>query len=140
SHCDPQILEVDPDNALLCRHNRRRLEAEAIRDRILAVSGELDLQPGQGSAIQHLDILVNKAGNLHVPSNHRSVYLCMLRNSDPPELAAFDLPDTTVPVGARNITTLPSQALFLLNSPLLVEQSRRFAERALAQEDMDSEA
>ena len=72
----------------------------------------------------------NLAGNLHQPSKHRSVYLCYLRNSPPPELAAFDLPDFTVVTGQRDVTTLPTQALYLLNSPFVVEQSRAFRRAA----------
>ncbi|MEO6785726.1 MAG: DUF1553 domain-containing protein, partial [Chthoniobacteraceae bacterium] len=94
-------------------------------------SGELDLSPGQGSLIQHQDLLINEVGDLHQPSRHRSVYLLMLRNSMPPELTAFNLPDGTTVAGRRDITTLPTQALYLLNSPFLVEQSGRLAARVL---------
>ncbi|HAW26746.1 MAG TPA: hypothetical protein DCY03_01310, partial [Planctomycetaceae bacterium] len=68
---------------------------------------------------------------LHLPSNHRSIYLCMLRHSEPAQLAAFDLPDSTKPVGQRNETTLPTQSLFLLNSDFLIEQSQAFARDVL---------
>ncbi len=128
---DEKANRIDPDNTLLWRHNRRRLDAESLRDSVLAVSGKLDLQPPLGSAIADQDLLVNKAGNLHRPSVHRSVYLCMLRNSDPPELAAFDLPDPTKPVGSRTLTTLPTQSLFLMNSPFIVDQSSAFAKAVL---------
>lgn len=129
---------MDPDNALLWRHSRRRLDAESLRDSVLLVSGKLDLAPAEGSDVAHLDVLVNKAGNLHRPSVHRSVFLCRLRNSDPPDLAAFDLPDSTKPVGQRPVTTLPSQSLFLMNSAFMVEQSGHFA--ALLGGDVSSEA
>lgn len=132
SFCDGQILEADPENRLLCRHNRRRLDAESLRDSILAASGQLNREPALGSAIANVDELVNKAGNLHLHHNHRSIYLCMLRHSDPPELSAFDLPDSTKPVGKRNETTLPTQSLFLLNSPFLVEQADWFAQDVLS--------
>ena len=131
SHAPPPLLKADPDNELLCRHSRRRLDAEALRDSVLVASGQLDRQPGQGSLIQHLDVLINKLGSLHRPSPHRSVYLCLLRNSLPPELLAFNLPDGLRVTGKRDATTLPSQSLFLLNSPFLVEQSRRLAARVL---------
>ncbi len=132
SECDERTRDADPDNTLLARHERRRLDAEALRDTMLAASGELDLQPGQGSLIQHQELLINEMGNLHRPSRHRSVYLLMVRNSMPPELTAFNLPDGTAVTGQRDITTLPTQALYLLNSGFLVEQSQRFAERLLA--------
>ncbi len=136
--CDvPQTtIDADPQNLLLTRHQRRRLDAEALRDGMLAVSGQLDLAPAKGSIIRHRDILINLAGNLHQPSHHRSVYLCYLRNSPPPELAAFDIPDFRKPVGRRDVSTVPGQALHLFNSPFVVEQSRRLA-RALAVESSD---
>ncbi len=131
SWCDDDVHRADPANRLYARHLRRRLDAESLRDSVLQVSGALDRRPGQGSAVAHLDVLVNKHDSLHRPSPHRSIYLCMLRNSPPPDLAAFDLPDGRRPQGSRGETTLPTQALFLLNNPLLVESSRRFAARLL---------
>lgn len=128
SNCDSRTKKQDPDNNWLARHNRRRLDAESFRDSILAASGELDPQPGVGSDVQHLDILVNKVGDtLHQPSNHRSIYLCMLRNSPPPDLAAFDLPDALEVKGKRDVTLLPTQSLYLLNSPFLVQQATKLA-------------
>jgi hypothetical protein len=94
---------------------------------MLRVSGELDLRPGDGSIVRHRDILVNLAGNLHQPSKHRSVYLCYLRSSPPPELAAFNLPDFTSVTGRRDTTTVPAQALYLYNSPFVAEQADFFA-------------
>ena len=132
SEAAPRIVKADPDNELLARHARRRLDAESLRDSILAASGQLDRQPGQGSLIQHMDVLINKLGSLHRPSNHRSVYLCLLRNSLPPELLPFNMPDGTGVTGRRDVTTLPAQSLFLLNSPFLVEQARHLAARVLA--------
>ena len=123
----------DPQDLLWARHPCRRLDAEALRDSMLQVSGELDLQPAVGSIIRHRDILVNLAGNLHQPSRHRSVYLCYLRSSPPPELAAFDLPDFTGVLGKRNVSTVPSQALHLFNSPFVLEQARTLARQALSQ-------
>jgi hypothetical protein len=124
SHGSPSLYDADTENLLLARHQRRRLDAEALRDSILAASGRLDLSVSNGSIIQHRDILVNLAGNLHQPSNLRSIYLCYLRSSPPPELAAFDLPGFTTVTGKRNTSTVPSQSLHLLNSPYVIEQSR----------------
>ncbi|WP_299462435.1 PSD1 and planctomycete cytochrome C domain-containing protein [uncultured Gimesia sp.] len=137
SFCDEQILEADPENRLLCRHNRRRLDAESLRDSILAASGQLNREPGLGSPIANVDELVNKAGNLHLPDQHRSIYLCLLRHSEPPELSAFDLPDSTKPVGKRNETTLPTQSLFLINNTFLIEQSQSFAKDILSNPKRD---
>ena len=99
---------------------------------MLAASGELDLTPPAGSIIRHRDILVNLAGNLHEPSNHRSVYLCYLRSSPPPALAAFDLPDFTEPVGRRDESTAPGHALHLFNNDVVVRLADRFARRLVA--------
>ena len=107
---------------------RRRLDAEAFRDSVLRVSGQLNPEPAQGSLIQHRDILVNLAGNLHEPSVHRSVYLCYLRSSLPPELTPFDLPDFTSTVGQRAQSTIPAQGLFLLNNPFMHRQSAALSE------------
>jgi len=127
SMADEAAIRIDPENFWLARHSRRRLDAESLRDSVLAVSGRLNLKPAGGSLVRHRDILVNLAGNLHEPSDHRSVYLCYLRNSPPPSLAAFDLPDFIGVTGKRETSTIPGQALFLFNSPFVVEQSEHFA-------------
>jgi hypothetical protein len=103
------------------------LSAEALRDAMLHASGQLDRSPGDGSLVGHRDILVNLAGSLHQPSRRRSVYLCYLRSSPPPELAPFDLPEFTSVTGRRDISTVPGQALHLYNSPFVVEQAEQFA-------------
>ena len=95
---------------------------------MLVASGDFNPQPGQGSLIQHRDLLINELGNLHQPSNHRSIYLLMLRNSMPPELTPFNLPDGASVAGKRDVTTLPTQSLYLLNNTFIVDQSKRFAD------------
>ncbi len=127
SDADPKLINADPQNLLFARHNLRRLDAESLRDSMLQASGQLDVRPGEGSLVQHRDILVNLAGNLHQPSNQRSVYLCYLRSSPPPELAAFDLPDFTAVTGKRDVSTVTGHALHLYNSPFVVEQATYFA-------------
>ena len=139
SSATEELLAKDSTNSLLTRHNRRRLDAESIRDAMLAASGQLDLQPADGSLIRHRDILVNLAGNLHEPSSKRSVYLCYLRSAPPPELAAFDLPDFISVTGKRNLSTIPGQALHLFNSPFVLNQATRLAERLADSSDDKSE-
>jgi hypothetical protein len=157
SNADAKLIEADQQNRLLTRHARRRLEAEMLRDAMLQTSGQLNLEPGVGSLVGHRDILINLAGNLHQPSRHRSIYLCYLRSSPPPELAAFDLPDFTSSVSQREASTVPNQALHLFNNPFVIEQSEQLArlvmnetdslkarirlvwERALGREPSDSE-
>ncbi len=127
SQGDETTLAADPENRWLSRHLRRRLDAESLRDAMLSVTGQLDPAPADGSAVRHFDVLVNHAGNLHEASDHRSIYLCQLRNSPPPELAAFDLPAALNVTGKRDQTVLPTQALFLLNSEFATAQANHFA-------------
>lgn len=131
SNASPSLMEEDTENLMLTRHLRRRMDAEAIRDSMLAASGELDLAPASGSIVQHRDILVNLAGSLHQPSRHRSVYLCYLRSSPPPELAPFNLPEFTQVIGQRETTMISSQSLHLMNSPFVIRQSELLAWRTL---------
>jgi hypothetical protein len=135
SQHDADSLKSDPDNRWLTRHARQRLDAESLRDSILQVTGMLDHSPQPGSAIEEVDALINwppgEATNLHRESNHRSIYLCMLRHAPPPELVAFDLPDAVGIAGQRDVTTLPTQTLFLLNSEFVVSQSEIYARQLL---------
>jgi len=116
-------------SSLFAVHQRRRLDAETIRDAMLSATGALNPQPTTGSLIQHRDVLINELPPLHQPSTHRSVYLLMLRNSMPPELTPFNLPDATAITGKRDSSTLATQSLYLLNNNFLVAQSRHFANR-----------
>ncbi|MDG2400134.1 MAG: DUF1549 domain-containing protein [Akkermansiaceae bacterium] len=130
-----ELLKADPDNILMARHSRRRLDAESLRDRMLQASGRLNLSPPAGSAIDDVDILLNwpagEAKYLHEASTHRSIYLCMLRDSPPPELSAFDLPDGIKVAGKRDLSTAPNQALYLFNNLFVIEQARVLAESLL---------
>lgn len=139
SDASEDLIKIDGENLLLARHQRRRLDAESLRDAMLTVSGQLNLDPADGSIIRHRDILVNLAGNLHQPSNHRSVYLCYLRSSLPPELAAFDVPDFTAVTGQRDVSTIPGQALHLFNNPFVIEQAEHFARSVTNGANDDSE-
>ena len=135
SACDSGLAASDPDNELLARHSRRRLDAESVRDSVLAASGELNLERPVGSDVHRIDQLINwppgEATNLHKPGKYRSVYLCMLRHDPPKELVAFDLPDGVVEAGQRAETNSPTQSLFMLNNPFVVKQSSLLAERIL---------
>ncbi|MBD3672798.1 MAG: DUF1553 domain-containing protein [Planctomycetaceae bacterium] len=127
---------IDPANTYLWRMSRRRLEAEPFRDAILAVSGQLDLNRPEAS-------LVTKVGEGEVgrgikteyltePFPHRSVYLPILRGIVPEFLKLFDLPEPSNPQGDRDTTNVPSQSLFLMNSPFVLEQSDATATRLIA--------
>ncbi|MEM7009865.1 MAG: PSD1 and planctomycete cytochrome C domain-containing protein [Verrucomicrobiota bacterium] len=137
SDADEKLFVDDPTNLWHARHSRRRLDAESLRDAMLSASGQLNPTPANGSIIRHRDILVNLADSLHKPSTHRSVYLCYLRNSPPPELAAFDLPTFTSVKGKRDNNTVPGQALYLFNSPFVIEQASHIAQQLQSLEGDD---
>ena len=138
SQVSAESLAADPENLLHTRHQRRRLSAESVRDAILVASGSLNPQPGQGSLIQHRDVLINELAPLHQPSDHRSIYLLLLRNSMPPELTPFNLPDALTVTGKRDVSTLATQSLYLLNNDFIVKQSATFASRLISQTKNDT--
>ncbi len=121
SNRDPASYEIDPDNALAWRQSRRRLDAEAVRDSILAVSGQLDTKPPLGSVVARVgEGPAGFARFLLADSNRiraRSVYLPVIRDQVPEALALFDFAEPSLVTGERASTTIPAQALFLLNSP-----------------------
>jgi hypothetical protein len=132
---DPQSAMADPENRLFGRANRRRVEAEVIRDAMLAVAGTLDRTPG-GCPVTGLGeraIDNDSKGGVPVDAvTKRSVYLPVVRNDVPAMLEVFDFADPDVSVGRRDATTVPTQALFLMNSPFVQEQARHAAKRLLA--------
>jgi len=145
---DERAMRVDPGNALLWRQNLRRLEAEAIRDAILAVSGELNLAMGGRGFFPTLprEVLAtqSKPGNGwgHSPPREqarRSVYIFVKRTLGVPFLESFDVasPDTSTP--SRAVTTIAPQALILLNSQFMEEQSLACAERLLRETGTEPE-
>jgi hypothetical protein len=123
-------LAADPENRLLTRQNRRRLDAEALYDSILSLSGALDLTAG-GDTIRP-DTKSEYGYRFDV--GRRAVYLPVFRNQLPDLFAVFDFPDPNLSQGRRTTSTLSTQALFLMNSPIVAEQARRAAERLLADE------
>ncbi len=124
--------QVDGDNKLLWRMNRRRLEAEAIRDTILSFSGHLKLEPPKTGQLADYGY---RRPDFTVPV--RSVYLPMLRQGGYDFFNAFDIADSTIVVGSRPVSTAPAQSLYLLNSPLVMDESKLAAERLLANKDID---
>lgn len=132
---DKQARAIDPENNLYWRAHRRRLPAEAIRDSILSISGQLDLQPGD-SPVKGLGVLVttNDASAQQYErseTSKRSLYLPIIRNELPPILAVFDFADPDFVTGQRNATTVPAQALLLMNSPFVIDAAERTAARLL---------
>jgi len=106
--------ELDPENRLLWRQNRRRLEAEEVRDAVLLTGGGLDRTSG------------GMAGSVDAP--RRAIYLPIDRAALYEMFSTFDYVETAGHIEQRPATTVPNQALFLLNSSLVHEQSRRLAE------------
>jgi hypothetical protein len=137
SRPEPQAERLDPANVLLHRMNVRRLEAEAIRDAMLAVSGRLDPKAFGPSVPVHLTPFMDgrgrppRSGPLD-GDGRRSLYLNIRRNFLPPMLLAFDFPPPATAMGRRNVSNVPAQALTLLNDPLVRDQARRWADRVLA--------
>jgi len=132
---------IDGDNRYLWRMSRRRLEAEAIRDAMLAASGRLDLTRPEGSPVMQLaggEIGRGKnASKLPMESLHRSVYLPLIRGAVPESLSVFDAADPSLPVGQREVTTVATQALFLMNSSVVIENCQAIAKRLLEDGSMD---
>jgi hypothetical protein len=137
---------ADPDNRLLWRMNRRRLDAEALRDAMLAVSGQL--KPSSGGSAIPLEFPENVANinpeNVNPPSfrlakwrpeqaRQRTIYLPVIRSSGQPGPAelrnVFDFTQPAEFAGQRAITAVPTQALFLMNSPVVKQHAKELAER-----------
>jgi hypothetical protein len=129
---DSASAELDPENRLLWTFNRRRLEAEEIRDAVLAISGALDRAPGgphpfppewEWRYSQHRPFIDD------YPSLRRSVYLMQQRIRLQPLLAIFDGADTNASTDRRKTSTTPQQALFSMNDEFIHEQAVRLADR-----------
>ncbi len=142
---DEQNFLADPENVLVWRHAPRRLEAESIRDAMLAVSGGLRLDPPVGSAVALAGdgaLSGRKIRGLREPltdeafvnfgGDFRSIYLPVPRNAVPDALAVFDFAEPNSVAGRRDTTTVPSQALYLLNSDFVTAQANRLAEKLIA--------
>jgi len=125
--------QQDPGNEFLWRANPRRLDAEAIRDSILAASGQIELKRPRASYIAEMgDVRVGIRVNedtINVASVHRSVYLPVVRDVIPEALALFDFAEPDVVRGSRESTNVPSQALYLMNNAFVSGQARAMAER-----------
>ena len=122
--------KIDPDNRLLWRANIRRLEFEPLRDSLLYIAGKLDLTLGG----QPVNILSEPY------SERRSVYGYIDRRDLPEMMNHFDFANPGMPLGKRHETTVPQQALFMMNSPLMVDVARKLLARPeMAQAHDDSQ-
>jgi cytochrome c553 len=140
SNYDEHAAETDPENTLLWRFSRQRLEAEEIRDAVTAVTGEIDLKAG-GTLLTYKDRQyvsdTAKKGSMDYDVPRRAVYLPVVRSSMYEMFQAFDLPDPSVPNGDRNSTVIAPQALFMMNSTLVLKSTRAMAQRLLNRKDLD---
>jgi Protein of unknown function (DUF1553) len=128
-------LQADPENRLLWRMNRQRLEAEAIRDTILCVSGQLD-RTALGNTVKKGTVAER---DYPFDDVRRSIYTPIFRNRLLELFEVFDFPDPNMVLGKRNVSTVPTQALYMMNSPFIMTQARHAATRALKESRKDPE-
>jgi hypothetical protein len=132
-----EAFRTDPENRLLWRAAKRRLDAEAIRDAMLVVSGELDATRPAGSLVARTigDRPISLIGlDARLPadldgSRHRSVYLPVLRDRLPEVLDLFDFAEPSLVTGDRETTNVPLQALYLMNGPFVQARAEALADR-----------
>ncbi len=140
-------LEKDPTNVYLWRFPLRRLEAEAIRDAILSASGQINLQAGGEPFFPAIPASVRESYRQgkwimtkEEPSTwRRSVYAYWKRGLKYPMFEVHDQPDPNVTCERRNVTTVPTQALTMLNNEFVLMQARHFAERVMRDAGGDPE-
>jgi hypothetical protein len=135
SEHDDANYALDPDNTLVWRMNRRRLDAEAIRDSVLAVAGSLDLKRPQGSPTQQIDGEIGrraKTDALLKEVTYRSAYLPIVRGMVPEFLSLFDVADAELVTGQRDVTTIAPQALYMMNNSLVLQQAEKTASNLLS--------
>jgi hypothetical protein len=135
---DDAIEDRDPQNVLLHRMNMQRLEAEPIRDALLALSGRLDDRMSGPSVLPHLTPFMEGRGRpgLSGPldgDGRRSLYINVRRNFLTPMFLAFDFPTPFTTMGKRTTSNVPAQALTLMNNPFVVQQSRMWADAVAAE-------
>ena len=130
SDSNPRYAQIDPNNRLLWRANIRRLEFEALRDSFLAIGGDLD------------KTMYGKPVDLTKEpySTRRTIYGFIDRQDVADVLVNFDFANPDLPTGRRHETTVPQQALFLMNSPLVVEQAKKLVTLADFNKCQDDES
>ena len=140
-------FNLDPDNRLLWRVSKRRLEAECIRDSMLAASGDLDLARPDGSLVGRVigDKPISLIGlNKQLPPDldgclNRSVYLPVIRDRLPDALDLFDFAEPSLVTGHRETTNVPIQALYLMNSSFAQDRARGLAMRLTREEGTEEQ-
>jgi len=126
------IADTDPENILLHKAPVRRLEAEAIRDAMLAVSGRLDPKLYGNPVPVHLTSFMQGRGRPQSGpldgAGRRSIYTSIHRNFLPPMMLAFDMPSPFSAVARRTVSNVPAQALTLMNDPFVINEAKRWAD------------
>jgi hypothetical protein len=116
---NPKYAELDPNNKLLWRYNLRRMDFEELHDSLLVITGELDRTYGGKP------VAISSQGF----AKRRAVYTMIDRTNPPELLTQFDFPSPDVATGRRYETLVPQQALFLMNSPMVIETARKLVDR-----------
>lgn len=137
SDSTPQNFSIDPANRLVWRHTPRRLDAEEIRDATLAASGKLNATHPEGSSVKSYKVIEMRNNGREArdleqqagQSVHRSLYLPLVRGVTPKSLEVFNFAEQGMVTGQREITTVPTQALYLLNDPFVRRHALALAER-----------
>ena len=133
-----EAAQLDPDNKLYWRMNRRRLEAEAIRDAVLAIGGNLDRRMGGTELLSKNRAYVTSTANVNpvvYENKRRSIYLPVVRSALFEMFQVFDFSDPSVLNGKRQSTTIAPQALFMMNSKMVGEECQALANQLLAAPD-----
>ncbi len=117
---NPKFAELDPDNRMIWRYNLRRLDFEEMHDALLTITGELDRTVGGRP------VLITSDGF----ASRRAIYTSIDRRAPPELLTQFDFPSPDTESGRRYTTIVPQQALFLMNSPMVIEAARKLVDRA----------
>jgi hypothetical protein len=135
---EAQAAALDPENRLLYKFRLQRLEAEQIRDAVLAVSGRLDESLGGKSVpLRNRQFVFDHTSIDHTKydSLRRAAYLPVIRNNLYTFLEQFDFPDPTMPTGSRNATVVAPQALLMMNSDLVMDSADALARQLLEASD-----
>lgn len=147
SQTDAANLAIDPANRWHWRHAPRRLDAEELRDATLVAAGKLNRNRPAGSPVTQLRIMelqnnskpargVENAAN---ESEHRSVYLPLVRNLTPTSLQVFDFAEQGMVSGNRDVTTVATQALYMLNDPFVRRHSLELTRRLANEKNLDDD-
>jgi hypothetical protein len=138
SHTNPEMAAIDPENRWLWRQNKRRMEAETLRDSLLMLGDAFDQtmggEPQSIQSVQHPTF----PGASHFGNMRPTIYLEINRAALHDFLATFDYVEPGVSVDRRSSTIVPHQALFLMNNPLPQEAGKRLAENLISASSSDS--